>query len=91
MCSGNCWAFPEHLRTCKVFLFIICVHSRPPQATSAIPISQARNLMQSLEAAEPARVEPIMSGSLDGALFPALEMLGRLSPQALEATREAAP
>lgn len=47
--------------------------------------------MQSLEVAEPARVEPIMSGSLDGALFPALEMLGRLSPQALEATREAAP
>lgn len=24
----------------------------------------------------------VMSGSLDGALFPALEMLGRLSPQA---------
>lgn len=88
--SGSRWAFPEHLRIRKVLLSIMCV----PLTTTPSSVRHPHYTGEGSEAASSRCVRawkwqsqdmhPVVSGSLDRALSPALEMLESLSPQGQE-------
>lgn len=86
--SGNRWAFPEHLRIRKVLLSIICVlltttpsSVRHPHYTGEGPEAASSPCVRAWKSQD---MHTVVSGSLDPALSPALEMLESLSRQGQE-------